>query len=432
MAEAELRKTFDSERGPLWKVIYVESGDRGNENSAAGKKCAAHARPKAKGSGACCRGMLLFKIHHVIADGVSMLDLLQRQLVPMLNRTARHDSGNIIAPFQSSLTMVPPADDSFIKKEQLSWTKRRILRSASLRASQRSDASDVSGARPSEPLLRVGPADCWTHDSTTGVIPVVLSAAVSRRFVERCNRNGVGFDEAMLTAGTTTLAVAAAYCHVDMHSDVVICGRPVDLRRYHTLHTHYEPLGRWIASDTVRVSAPHHPPTAERFWSDARSGAASINSNECPWKSLGMYGEMARVLACSTDVTKHKMFRMHMEIESLLEDGDRAGDPDDWATMDEHYFIKSMSDVTPATMALAATMFRGHISFSVAFNSRWISREFATKYAETLRWMIQHVVSGIVVVLHQTLFVRALPAAKIRIVPFATIATNAHSTSFYG
>ena len=399
MAEAELSKKFDSQRGPIWKVIYVESGDhRGKETSANGKKCAAHARPKPKGFGGCCRGMLLFKIHHVIADGVSMLDLLLRQLVPMLNMAARYGSGNIIAPFQSPLTMVPPADESFIKKEQLSWTKRRLLRSASLRASQRSDASDVSGARPSEPLLRVGPADSRTPDSATGVIPVILTAAVTCRFMERCNRNGVGFDEAMLTAGATTLAVAAAYCHVDLHSDVVVCGRPVDLRRYHTLHTHYEPLGRWIASDTARLSAPRQPPTAERFWSDVRSVAESVNSNECPWKNLGMYGEMARILACSTDVTKHKMFRMHMEIETLHEDGERsnAGDPDDWATMDEHYFVKSMSDVTPATMALAATMFRGRISCSVAFNSRWITREFATKYAETLRWMIQHVVSSIV------------------------------------
>lgn len=405
MAESELTKKFDSQKGPLWKIVYVEMEDHREERNAATKKGSAKARPKSTSSAVCHQGLLLFKIHHVIADGVSMLDLLQRQFIPMLNRSLKHNTTTAAPQFISSLPMAPPADESFIKKEQLSWTKRRSLRSASMRASQYSDGKAATDTPSSEPMLRVDDAAKRTPESETGLLTVTFGAAVGRRFVERCARSGVGFEEAMLTAGTTALAVAAAFCRVDLHSDVVVCSRPVDLRRYHTLHTHFEPLGHWIACDMVRVSAQHRPPTAHRFWTDARTVATSVGSNERPWKSLCMYGEMAKALACSTDVIKHKMFKVHMEIASLIEDGDRTttdhrGGP---ATMEEHYFFKSMSDVTPPTMALTSTLLRGRITCSVAFNSRWISREFATKFAETLQWLIPHVVSSVLAKL-QTLY----------------------------
>ena len=396
VAQTELRKTFASDRGPLWKVVYVEKAECGPDEGVdvAGKTGTEKTRQKRKSSSPCHEGVLLFKIHHVIADGVSMLDMLQRQLVPMLNSSLRRDSDNAVPQFFASLPMAPPADESFIKKNQLSWTKRRSLRSASMRASspQSADGKAATEAPSSEPLLRIEDATKRTAESETRLLTLSFGAAVGRRFVERCGSSGVDFEEAMLTAAATSLAVTAAFCHVDLHSDVIVCGRPVDLRRYHTLHAHYEPLGHWIACDMVRVSAPRRPPNDHRFWTDARAVATSIGSHERPWKSLCLYGEVAKALSCSTDVIRHKMFRVHLEVVSLTADSGRTT-TDGPVTMDGHYFVKSMSDVTPATMALTSTLLRGRIMCTIAYNSRWVSREFAVKFTETLRWLIPHVVS---------------------------------------
>ncbi|KAI0243083.1 hypothetical protein LSAT2_008871 [Lamellibrachia satsuma] len=113
VAESELTKKFDSQKGPLWKIVYVEMEDHREERNAATKKGSAKARPKSTSSAVCHQGLLLFKIHHVIADGVSMLDLLQRQFIPMLNRSLKHNTTTAAPQFISSLPMAPPADESF-------------------------------------------------------------------------------------------------------------------------------------------------------------------------------------------------------------------------------------------------------------------------------------------------------------------------------
>ena len=174
IAEEELRSGFFSEEGPLWKVTFVdlseaplseieeneiEENDHAlngslpngaplkitvNDNAASSDSGYVKFQKK-KGSKAHFqnefKGAVLFKVHHVIADGISMFDVIHRQLLSLLHKVITDGD---LTTFETPLSMMPGVDESFLHGE--SSSRRNSLQrrgSSKKRSRRRSSASST-------------------------------------------------------------------------------------------------------------------------------------------------------------------------------------------------------------------------------------------------------------------------------------------------
>ena len=75
---------------------------------------------------------------------------------------------------------------------------------------------------------------------------------------------------------------------------------------------------------------------------------------------------------------------MHIEVNDISDN--------QVVRMDDHFFAKSMSDITMSPISLTSCMYRERLMFTVAYNEKWIVRSFATNFIDTFLTVLHEVV----------------------------------------
>ena len=306
IAEQELSTGFNAEEGPLWKVTFLdlsESPDPSSEGNGTlpnghtefddtsssdygyvkfqKKKGRVHFKEEYE-------GILLFKVHHVLADGVSMFNVIHRQLLPLIHKVITKGS---IEGFGTPLSMLPGVDESFLPKGgDITRANSLQRRTSSLkkRKRHRSSSSTKSTQALFTPLLFEGLEVEPLSTSANFLLPVTIGRSASKEILEKCMENNLPIHSVLVTAASVAFSLLTQFEGLDLSSEVV-CGLPVDLREYRTIKG-YQPLGKWLGYGTVNVKSRTDPIGPEQFWQEVKK-VYEKTASEKPWKNFEVYQE---------------------------------------------------------------------------------------------------------------------------------------------
>ncbi len=397
IAQEELKTGFDSESGPLWKLTYIDfsAEEEVTEISAITKHATPngsaingesaipnggpHSLPngdicgpvgtngiptrsilnnrdndygyvkfeKAKhrnstGSGGSTKqvhfkedyeGAIMFKVHHVIADGSSVVDLLVRQLIPLLHKViTKADLSNFHAP----LTTLPGVDDSFYEKDGTIKKNSLLRKSSRSKKVKRRHFHDLF-----RPLLFDTDNSLPQSGSLSCLLPVAITPPATREVLEKCAQHRVPVHTALLTATGTAFSILASTEGLGhaLPSDI-ICGSPVDLREYRSIRGH-QPLGQWLGYGLAKVRSRKEWIGPDEFWDEVSRVNSQINA-EKPWSIFNIYQEALRSynksdgdISFAADLPKP-----HFEFYDLG-NCDNVNATGNWATEIYHYRMRS-------------------------------------------------------------------------------------------
>ena len=422
LAEAGLQTPFDSASGPLWKLMYVmfddsqEPSDRTSRGSAAEvkmwKRASRHSQHRHSHKTYKFTGALLFKIHHAIADAFSMLDLLNYQLMPILTKLQNEED---LADLQTPLFMSPSADDVFVGEEKVGWGERRKIKKEQekFKKSNKSGEEKASEKLPEvspylSPLFEVADSGAssaqWYSlaSAQTHLIPFVLSDRLSHKIISESNKNDVSVQEAILTAAVIALGLVDRGSHSTFPD--VVCSYPVNLRHLNPQTAADPTLGLWTGSIIHKIKPSGTIPSPSHFWQEVTKVSAGLDKDCRPWDLLALYKEVAKSPAEDTIIKLyHAHARAQLEVSVVQtrdtvvperKDSLELASHEVNFTIDEYYYMKSMSDVSNVPLALTVTLLNGKVMWTLAHNSTWISRAFAVKFIDTLHILLKNVVSG--------------------------------------
>ena len=113
IAQENEKKKFDFANGPLWRVILgrLEGTNRVSEDGAYKE-----AGQSGDGNDFRFEYLLFFKIHHVLCDGMSIIDYMLNQFMPILAAVVNGGDAERIIPF---MPQAKQAEEFFFKGDQL-------------------------------------------------------------------------------------------------------------------------------------------------------------------------------------------------------------------------------------------------------------------------------------------------------------------------
>lgn len=443
MVENEMAMPFDSQTGPLWKVIYVEmpfvsrapsevgsasnygtlqSDDQSEPNymiySGATSIITASSSPRQDLPVDMPRheGVIIFKVHHAIADAVSLMNLMHDQLLPILKGTLTSSPPpNFAIPSH----MMPAADESF-KMPRLTSKFLKVINYESAVASKPLPPP-IDGVRPPPvpllgtqlvPGLGVGITKVWCYK---------LPKALSFNLREACRRQKVSLEDVLIYSTCSTMA-RTNRSNIKLPGDSVLCSRVIDLRQFHRKHGHIHPLGLWVGHDIIRYKVSKSGvSTPEQFWKAAGSFVSSQAANREPWASSRVYQDLLEAIQAHSNV-RHvaEMFKSHFELSLVVKDKSMYDDhpsPDyqityenggslytshgtvtqtqavGWINPVEQYVFKSVGDLSNAPLALSFVFYKDRAFCNATYNSRWLSEGFVKNFAIEHTQLLTKVVS---------------------------------------
>ena len=409
IAESELTIPLPAEHGPLWRVKYVDFAEISDvDGSSVASECTVRSEALAEGA-------LMFIIHQAIADSVSMFHMLQTQLIPIINAVI---GGEDTSLFDMPLLMMHSADDAFLDKTKSPWNRKASIKLPTVSEEQ---TPDIENFRPL--LSCVASNAVPTHLSASGVLPFTLSTLGTRMFLDECFKQRVAPHAAILLACADALGIiSAVHPEVNTTGDI-LSGYTVDLRKLRS-HDNTVPLGMWEGYNTEKMKRNRNLPEVKLFWEQAREISSNSQSgNSKPWKILAAYNDTLKRFTKTGDINSlADLFRVHFQLDDLgncdalptikpkppsrpvssievppetLQNGSSSSGSSsmDFIRFDEHFCMRSMSDVNTVPFLISVCCFRSRLMWSVTFNTRWITRRFATEYIDVLVRVIKHVVS---------------------------------------
>lgn len=326
VAEEELRTGFNTGEGPLWKLTFIDlSGNsapateengtlpNGNTktNESSGSNYGYVKFQKRKGRDHFkegYEGILLFKVHHVIADGVSMFDVIHRQLLPLLHKVITKGT---IRGFDTPLSMLPGVDESFLPKDD--GTSRR---KSSIKRRSRRKSSTSSSQALFTPLLFEGVEMEPMSASSSCILPVTVGRFASKEIIEKCIEKNMPLHSVLMVAASVAFGLTATYEGFNLPSNI-ICGLPMDLREYMTIKG-YQALGKWLGYGTTTVKTRRDPIDPDQFWQEVEK-VHEKTSSEKPWKNFEVYQEVLdSFLRTNGDISfVAELGRPHLELYDL-------------------------------------------------------------------------------------------------------------------
>ena len=337
IAEEELRSGFNAEEGPLWKVTFVDlsrsSQSETDQNGHALNGAIPNGNVNFNGSAPSSdygyvtfqkkktsnvhfkdefEGVVLFKVHHVIADGISMFDVISRQLVTLLHKVITKED---MKAFETPLSILPGVDDSFMHGES-SPRRNSLHRRGSSKRRSRRKSSASSTQTLFAPLLYDTIEFEPMSPSTTFLLPVTVGRPASREIIEKCVAHNVPVHSTLVTAASLAFGYLASSQGFQLPSDIV-CGLPIDLREYRTLKG-YQSLGKWLGYGTTTVKMKRSWTSPEQFWLEVNK-VYEKTSSEKPWKNFEVYEEALKTFAKSDgDISfAADLSRPHFELFDL-------------------------------------------------------------------------------------------------------------------
>ena len=331
VAEEELSSGFNTEEGPLWKVMFIDlSGNssptsekngtlpngnmkpNGSPDSNNGyvrfqkKKDRVHFKEEYE-------GVLLFKVHHAIADGISMFDVIHRQLFPLLHKVITKGT---IRGFDTPLSMLPGVDESFLPKDDGISRRNSLPRKSSIKKRNRRKSSTSSTQALFTPLLFEGVEMEPMSPSSSCILPVTVGRSASKEIIEKCSEKNVPVHSVLAVAASVAFRLSASYEGFDLPNDI-ICGLPMDLREYMTVQG-YQALGKWLGYGTTTVKSMRDPIDPDRFWQEVHK-IQEKTSSEKPWKNFEVYQEgLDSFIRTKGDISfAAELGRSHLELYDL-------------------------------------------------------------------------------------------------------------------
>lgn len=406
LAEVELSRPFNSSRGPLWKLKYVEFTENIEEDNM---------EPESSRTEQGHEGAFLFTIHKVIADAVCLFDLLYRQLIAILNSILE---GGSLTQFHNPLLLLPSVEDAFTDEKHKSVTKVCLP----------TQLNPVSGKHQSlfRPLLT-----CISGNSqpvvvsTSKLLPFIMSPATTRELIERCYAKYISPKAALITAAAMSLGITASANDIRLGNEITIC-LPVDLRQFANL-PRPQPLGNWQSYDycTVHKRSNHVEP--KQFWDQAFRVHQDLLRKKDDWikristknyinTERNILKKISKEHTVAPLSSLHKAhFTMHdlgncdlMTAEPMFSeysphppqdgyrpngaarDSIRSRDSQNSdlteapVIMSEHFFTSAMSDVSTIPLHLTVCTYRGKFMWTLTYNGSWITKAFATKFIDRL------------------------------------------------
>ncbi len=433
MAEDEMKTGFESSEGPLWDMKYMEFTERKGSVSSEVEPVKTE-----------YEGALFFKAHHVIVDNVSGFDLLFNQFIPILNSILSEE--RISPMFDTPLFMLPSPKESFSEK----GANRKTLMK-SLKIPQFCDETNTNANEFRPVLTHKSKTNISTLGSSSRILPFSLSRLITKIFFDRCKENNVSEDAALMTICNLSFGIVTNWEHLEI-GEHMLCGYSVDLRQYRTIHGP-QPLGMWMGYGVARMKRHTSYLSPKIFWEEVHRVDELLRADSKPWKTLAKYDSILKKMVKSQSVAPTaELTKVHFQIDDLgncdkkiFEDvttsrlmtptstprGSMAsstlsirndsiysrqtvqssatsnGDAGYYNYcherdivnlghfhMEEHYFTKSMSNVTNVPLVVSMCTYRGCLMSTVTYNGRWISRPLATKFIDLVLRIANDMVSN--------------------------------------
>ncbi|ELT97795.1 hypothetical protein CAPTEDRAFT_226712 [Capitella teleta] len=413
LVEDEMATAFNSQTGPLWKVMYVEmpppaqhSNGNGSLNygtlqsqAASESHITIHSGPTSFISMSTAppepqlsynhEGVLIFKIHHAIADGVSMMSLIQDQFLHILKGLLT--SGSL--PSFSIPSHIMPAADSAFKNPKLTGKYLRIINYENA-ISARTLKPPVQGVHPPPvPLIGSPTGLVATPRNTAKVWCYKLPRALGKAIKDTCQRYRVTLEDTLIFGACHALAFNTDGGNMKLPGDSVLCSHATDLRQFQRKHGNVHPLGMWKGYDVKRFKVKEHSniSTSDKFWKAVGKFASSQSGARRPWSSTRVYQDLLEVVQANANVRPvAEMYKSHMEISVFHKEAQSDRIPSDyasqgpltqtpnanWVNLAEQYVFCSVSDLSNSPMSLSFVFYGERAYCNVTYNSHWLSEDF--------------------------------------------------------
>ena len=207
-----------------------------------------------------------------------------------------------------------------------------------------------------------------------------------------------------MMASALAFGVVSEKHDLNLHQKELICSCPIDLRQFASLMTRQEALGLWLGRQIRKVGPLKDVPTIEKFWSEIRRQTYQASKGKRPWDVLYYNKEISLLnneqTIAQVDHTFSKChYKVHVLHKSKKMRGGTLGKPsvvprEQLISLEEHYHVTSLSDVSSAPISLSFTLLEGRLQWCLYFSSRWVSRAFGVHYLEALYDLLRHVVSS--------------------------------------
>ena len=331
VAEEELRSGFNTEEGPLWKVVFIDlSGNsnptaeengtlpngnikqNGSSDSNYGyvkfqkKKSRVHFKEEYE-------GVLLFKVHHAIADGMSMFDVIHRQLFPLLHKVITKGT---IRGFDTPLSMLPGVDESFLSEDDGITRRNSLQRKSSNKKRNRHKSSTSSIETLFTPLLFEDLEMEPMSPSASCILPVTVGRSASKEIIDKCIEKNVPVHSVLAVAASVAFGLSAS-CEGFNPPNDIICGLPMDLREC-IVAQGYQALGKWLGYGSTAVKTIRDPIDPDQFWQEVDK-VQKKTSFEKPWKNFEVYQEgLDSFIRTKGDISfAAELGRSHLELYDL-------------------------------------------------------------------------------------------------------------------
>ena len=430
IVEMEMTQPLVSAKGPLWKIRYMEFANEAEVPvaSSGGHMAPTHQRPKVKSKYSVMRlgtsvsfriekgmpstierdvnhvneGVIIFKIHQVIADEVSLFDMLQNQFIPLVSSLL------VAGDFQSMsvpLYMIPSAEESLEKKRRLSRHQKRLIKKRSTRKlktlqSEESTSQTKSWLQSGSEGTEIRPMAC--------VLPFAVKGVISKNLCQCCQDHNVRLLSTVLTAAAISLSIQARKDRLRVPEELCL-NFPIDLRQFRRSSNSPQPLGMWRGHGQVKVTPFRGMVSTDRFWHEVKDMDANVKSslgNPCELFRL-QKAALKRLPKTRDPATLALLAPGHIEVSVFdhlnqlpiassskrTKKKSKEKERSDVVALEEIYFMRSMSDLSNVPLSLGMCVFKESLMCTVTYNAKWTKRSFATDFVDVFLRLLHDVVS---------------------------------------
>ena len=383
--EKEKSANILPETGPLWRSIIA-------------KKAQPHISAETQNNvdSNSHEYLVIFYIHHTVADGISCFDLICNQFLQVLNKIINNEPPS--KKFENTLPVTPTLEEVFLGQKYpidfaLSWYMKAILRLVRWKHHV-FGASDES----KRPLLysREFPKSAESASFSKYQIPADLTSGIIK--ASRCH--GVTVHSVLLTA--LSYSTAESMKAFGFLPDRIIKHTwPINLRKMIPELSSPHPLGYFLSEGSSEIKLPEdfkfH---SDQAWLSAKNISNSVKDTSNRDKlSFGvnfvkyLLHEMNCTEGNPFSVFGELGFRMHFSLSNLGncdKNVQLEGTSPNFVDLKETYFGNAVNDFSKLLDKdggisflgpfITVHTFKGCMNIAVSYSEKWISREFMEQF----------------------------------------------------
>ena len=361
---------LDCRNGPLWRAVFASvENPTGPETDGLQNEY-----------------LILFKLHHAIADGISAFDMLYRQFLPILAALVNDSDAENVIDF---VPLTKSVEELFLTADKLKnpvpWYVKLIIDVLRWKNRKFYQLEKPRLMFPDDPIPSAPAKD-------SSCVPAMFDKDVTGNVITAAKAHGVSVHCLLLSAGSLALSRTAKAARVQLPSTISIAW-PIDLRKF-TDYTTPQPLG-----DLHSAAVSNHKTvtelTKDQFWKSCKELYSTSVERESRKENCTKSVGIARYFvdsSRSTDiftVFSEMSTNMYISLSNLGNTSagkqpKMADDPVKIRLVEHWFSLSGIAGLEFVPMVQAVVTFEGRLMINMIHDPRKTSRMFVQIYLQNL------------------------------------------------